>query len=367
MQKLLDYRVPTYQRRLAMKLLRLSFMVLAALIGLALGLAPGSAQAQSTYTVLVGAEDTTLGATVTAYFPDTLTIHAGDTVHWQGNAHEIHTVTFLAGTPLPPLIVPAPDGMPSPLMINPTIAYPTVPANGQYDGTTFANSAIIGPEPGQAQSLDLTFTTPGTYNYVCVVHGAMMSGQIIVVDNQQDIPSPSDVDQQATRAIDAALEQVPIVFALASFSLPLPTTNPDGTTTYQVLLGYAFGPLHLNHFFPDQLAVNPGDTVVWTLSDGNMAPHTITFLNGSASPDEFLPVPQDNGPPLLVFNPPVFFPQNAGQPLSQNGIYSSGLLTPGGMTTSFSLQIGDITGDLQYQCLLHDSSGMFGLLQVLPR
>jgi hypothetical protein len=60
--------------------------VLAALIGFVPGLAPGSARAQATYTVLVGAEDTSVGATVNAYFPDTLTIHAGDTVHWYGDA-----------------------------------------------------------------------------------------------------------------------------------------------------------------------------------------------------------------------------------------------------------------------------------------
>ena len=341
--------------------------VLAALIGLAPGLAPGSARAQTSYTVLVGAQDTSVGADVDAFFPDTLQIHVGDTVHWNRNANEVHTVTFLAGTPLPDLLMPAPDGLPSPLMFNPVAAYPTAPANGQYDGTTFANSGIIGPDPGQAQSFDLTFTTPGTYNYLCLVHGVTMSGKIIVVDNQQAIPSPSDVGQQATRAIDAALAQVPIVLALASFSLPPPIANPDGTTTYQVRVGYTFGQLDLLRFFPDQLAVNPGDTVVWMLSDASMAPHTVTFLNGNMSPDDVLPVPQDNGPPLLVLNPAVLFPQNLAQPLTKDGIYNSGLFVPGGATTSFSLKIGDVTGEIPYQCLLHDSSGMLGALQVVPR
>jgi plastocyanin len=341
--------------------------VLAALIGFAPWLVPGSARAQSTYTVLVGAQDTSLGADVDAYFPGTLQIHVGDTVHWKRNANEVHTVSFLAGTPIPDLVIPAPTGLPAPLMLNPVAAYPTTPANGQYDGTTFVNSGIIGPDLGQADSFDLTFTTPGTYNYVCLVHGVTMSGKIIVVDNQQNIPSPSDVDQEATRSIDTALAQVPIVFALASFSLPPPIANPDGTTTYQVLIGYTFGQLDLLHFFPDRLAVNPGDTVVFTLSDANMAPHTVTFLNGNMSPDDFLPVPQDSGPPLLVFNPAVLFPQNPGKPLTKDGIYSSGLLAPAGATTSFSLQIGGITGEIQYQCLLHDSSGMLGSLQIVPR
>jgi plastocyanin len=194
-----------------------------------------------------------------------------------------------------------------------------------------------------------------------------MSGKIIVVDNQQSIPSPSDVEKEATRLIDAALAQVPIVFALASFSLPPPTANPDGTTTYQVQVGYTFGQLDLLHFFPDQLAVYPGDTVVFTLSVASMAPHSITFLKGNMSPDDVLPVPQDNGPPLLVLNPAVLFPQKAGEPLTKDGIYSSGFLAPGTATTSFSFKIGDITGEMQYQCLLHDSSGMLGSLQIVPR
>jgi plastocyanin len=341
--------------------------VLAALIGFAPGLVSGSAWAQTTYTVLVGAQDTSVGADVDAFFPDSLQIHVGDTVHWNRNANEIHTVSFLVGTPIPDLLIAAPDGLPAPVMFNPVAAYPTAPANGQYDGTTFANSGIIGPDSGQAQSFDLTFTTPGTYNYVCIVHGVTMSGKIIVADNQQGIPSPSDVAQEATRSIDAALAQAPIVLALASFSLPSPTTNPDGTTTYQVLVGYTFGQLDLLHFFPDQLAVNPGDTVVFTLSDASMAPHTVTFLNGNMSPDTVVPVPQDNGPPLLVLNPAVLFPQNPGQALSKDGIFSSGLFLPGGATTSFSLKIGDITGEMQFQCLLHDSSGMLGSLQIVPR
>jgi plastocyanin len=320
----------------------------------------------TTYTVLVGAEQAMLGADVEAYFPDTLIIKVGDTVHWQRNSNEPHTVTFLAGTPLPPLNVPAPAGLPSQLMRNPAITFPTAPANGQYDGTTFANSGIMGPDPVQSQFFELTFTKAGTFNYVCLVHGVRMPGKIIVIDPPGQIPSPAEVDQQAKQAIAAALAQAPAVIARGNAEVPTPTQNADGTTTHYVLMGYSWGPLDLLRFFPEHLAVHPGDTVQWSFARQGMPPrHTITFLNGNPAPDDLVAVPQSGGPPLLVVNPAVYFAQNAGQPLTDQGIFSSGIISQVPTPTTFSLTIGDIHGQQPYRCLLHDSSGMLGTLHIV--
>jgi plastocyanin len=329
--------------------------------------AAAHAQEPKTFNVLVGAEDASVGALIDAFFPDTLLVHVGDTVHWKRNSNEIHTVSFLAGTPIPDLIIPAPAGLPSPVMFNPVAAFPTVPANGQYDGSTFANSGIIGPDPGQAESFDLTFTQPGTYNYVCLVHGVIMSGKIVVLDYPAEIPTPREVKQETKRSVAAALAQVPVAVALANAEIPPPTQNPDGTTTFHVLIGFTMGQVDLVRFFPDELTVHPGDTVEWALGKEDMAPHTITFLNGNPEPDVVLPLPQPNGPPLLLVNPEVLFPQSAGQPLTGKGVYSSGLLNPAGGPTSFSFQIDNVTGLLPYECLLHDSSGMRALLEIKPR
>ena len=135
-----------------------------------------------------------------------------------------------------------------------------------------------------------------------------------------------------------------------------------------MLVGFHIGQLELVRFFPTQLTVHAGDTVEWALSKQNDFPHTITFLNGNPEPDVALPVPQPMGPPILLFNPEVLFPQNAGQPLTSQGIYSSGFLNPvGGGPTSYSLQIGNISGQEPYECLLHDSSGMKAALHIVPR
>jgi hypothetical protein len=103
-----------------------------------------------------------------------------------------------------------------------------------------------------------------------------------------------------------------------------------------------------------------------------VAPHTITFLNGAADIEIVSPVPNPadpSGPPLLLINPEVLMPIDAGKPLTSMGIYSSGLLDPSvpGSPTSYTLKIGDISGNIPYECLLHDSSGMTGVLEVVPR
>jgi plastocyanin len=355
------------------------FVFLAALIGVvvvriglstpALGQAADTRnQNPNTYTVLVGAEHVAQGASVVGYFPTTLSIHVGDTVHWQRNANEIHTVTILAGTPLPPLNVPAPPGQPSPLMRNPLLAFPAAPANGRYDGTTYATSGIFGPDPNIYQGVkafDLTFTKPGTYNYVCGVHGVRMSGQIIVVDRGQHIPSPHHVHAHARRLIAQALAGVPAALAKAKAEVPPPTANPDGTTTFHVLVGFSVGQLDLLHFFPRHLTVHPGDTVDWKFTMEDVPRHTVTFLNGNPDPDDLLVVPQPKGPPLLLVNPEVLFPQNVGKPLTRQGIYSSGIVLPR-PAPILSLKIGDIRGHEPYKCLLHDTSGMTARLHIVP-
>ena len=133
-----------------------------------------------------------------------------------------------------------------------------------------------------------------------------------------------------------------------------------------MLVGYNAGPLDLVHFFPEELTVHPGDTVEWMFSMEDMAPHTITFLNGTEPPDDLIVWPQGDDPPLLLLNPEVLFSQNADKPLTRAGVYSSGVLPPGNPPPSFALTIGDISGEEPFRCLLHDSVGMLGTLYIVP-
>ncbi|MFN2195632.1 MAG: plastocyanin/azurin family copper-binding protein [Anaerolineales bacterium] len=327
--------------------------------------APSATSANQTYTVVVGAEKVSHGITVQAYFPATLHIHVGDTVLWKQNSHEIHTVTFLAGAALPELLVPVPNGPAGALMLNPQVAFPTAPADGLYDGTTYANSGVMSTDPGQPNQFSLTFTQAGTYEYVCVVHGVDMSGKIVVEDTSTSIPIPSLVSARANVQMHKMLKRGMVVWSKGKSQIKPPQKNADGTTTYFVTVGYHQGKFDIMYFYPKQLTVHQGDTVQWDFSAMNMAPHTITFLNGAEEPELFTAVPQPDGPPLLVINPDVALPQNTDQPLTRTGIYNSGLIDPAA-PHSFALKIGNVTGTINYLCLLHDASGMVGSLVVMP-
>ena len=324
------------------------------------------ATSAQTYDVLVGLENANTGADVMAFFPATVYLHVGDTVHWIQNSNEIHTVTFLAGSPLPETILPAASG-PSPLMFNPEAVNPAVPAGGMYDGSTYANSGLMGMEEGQAREFSLTFTQEGTFPYVCLVHGQVMSGEVIVVGSSESIPSPNQAAAQGKMEMAKQLAQVQDVVKAAKAAIEPPTTNPDGTTTHFVVMGYGQGQIDLLRFFPDNMTVSTGDTVIWEFSPASNAPHTVTFLNGAEEPSLVIPVPQPSGPPLLYINPAVLFPQG-GDTLTREGIYNSGLMIPGPGPgpKQYSLTIGDVQGLIRYECLLHDSSGMDGTITVVP-
>jgi plastocyanin len=324
-----------------------------------------------TYTVLVGAENAARGIDVMAYFPGHVRVHVGDTVHFAQNGNEIHTVTFLGGAQLPEFIVPAASlGLPadpSPLVFNPLALARTDSPVSLGDTTTWANSGVMGREPGQYAGFDVTFTAPGTYEYVCVVHGMMMSGTVTAVGAGIQIPSPNQVHALARLQIARQFAKAPHVLREARSQVQPPTRNADGTWTHHVLVGYSKGLIDLMRFFPRHVNVRPGDTVDWRWAPSNRAPHTVTFLNGQPEPELAALVDQPSGPPVAYVDPGTLFPSQPTAELTRTGLYSSGLVVPA-PGAGWSVKIGDVSaGQLPYICLLHDASGMRGTLVVLPR
>ena len=330
-----------------------------------------------TYTVMVGLEQSKQGIGINSYFPQVVTIHVGDTVHWMQNTNEIHTVTFPDGILPPPLLLPSEEVFGANPDVSPLVFAPFVVEQNPVSGSTLnvggigggvANSGIIGPEPGQVKEYDLIFTSTGTYGYFCIVHGFAMSGEVVVVDNDEPIPSPKQSMAQGKKEMAEAVSLVSGVVRNANKQIIPPVMNEDGSITHTIMLGYdeivetSYGEVDIDlmQFFPNKLNVRPGDIVTFQMSEYNTAPHTATFLNGEEEPPLAV---FDNG--FLYLNSEVLFPAGSDI-LTRTGFYSSGLMLPD-PDLSYSFMIGNIKpGRLPFLCLLHDSSGMKGDLTILP-
>lgn len=133
--------------------------------------------------------------TINAMFPETITVKAGSAVRFSmaGQSRlEIHTVTIGPNTYTEPiekaLIAPAPNpaGGPPALVFNPLAVFPSDPPplsphTANHHGNGFLNLGVLDndsrtPLPASAS---ITFSTPGTYQYQCVLH-PQMDGTVVV-------------------------------------------------------------------------------------------------------------------------------------------------------------------------------------------
>ena len=115
-----------------------------------------------------------------------LVVPRGATVTWtMRDTFEVHTVTFTSGEKPPQFVVPEPQssgGGPPKLLLNPRALAPTTTT--QYDGTGYVNSGMLFPPGNPAKlpsSFSLTFTTPGRFEYWCLIHADVGQRGTIVV------------------------------------------------------------------------------------------------------------------------------------------------------------------------------------------
>ena len=127
------------------------------------------------------------GATLNAFFPASLQLHAGDKVKF--TSATFHTASYLGGTALGPLIIPDPakgtysginDSTGTPFFFNslPKLIYNTSvfgPAGGtKVPGKGYVSTGVLAPGPnGRPVSATLTFPKVGTYKLLCTIHPGM--------------------------------------------------------------------------------------------------------------------------------------------------------------------------------------------------
>jgi plastocyanin len=139
--------------------------------------APGEAGSGVDWIVSAGAGEGQ--GRVMAFLPGELTIKAGQTVRWVvRSVGEPHTVTFLGGGDGQGAdfnMVPVENGPPK-LVPNPAVWGPV--GGNVYNGEGYLNSGVF-DKTFNTDTFDLKFDTPGSYDYICVLH-PMMVAKVIV-------------------------------------------------------------------------------------------------------------------------------------------------------------------------------------------
>ena len=203
-----------------------------------------------------------------AYYPDTLRLHRGDTVHFRRDG--FHTVTF------------SPTGQPRRGWLRrdevegiSAIASRNAPANCGHD-TALPPCVLSEAAPVLNSGWDdLTVTVDldvGTYEYYCTIHEGM-EGELEVVPDADPVGSADEIEtarresvarDTATAAALLAASQTPEVAAVEDH---LRWTVKAGDVT-------ADDRVAILRYMPSTLEIAPGDEVVFTVPGGDGAPPT---------------------------------------------------------------------------------------------
>jgi plastocyanin len=306
----------------------------------------------TTWNVGIGGESAGHGVQANAYEPVTITIHAGDTITWTMASFYAHTVTFLSGSPRPPVIIPQEDGR---LEFSPRVLLPQ--GDSTYDGRGVASSGLL---EGRGKSFSLTFTNPGRYVYVCLVHPGQ-AGAVVVMPRGSKLPrTQAQYDTMAAAQVSQTIAQGEA--AMASAKVEVEKTG-KGTIYTLSLIASPTGPAAIDRFSPESLRVKVGDTVRWVMKDPTEG-HTVTFSGTPLLPDFRQEEAQAQGPPRVFVNLKAVAPAG-GRVHAAGPYYNSGLMTVGvpGTVQSYSLTFTK-PGTYTYWCLVHVAQGMKGTIVV---
>ena len=310
------------------RVLRVGGAVLVLLIG---ACTAGSAE---TVTVRVDYDHDEFATQFIRYFPDSIQVHAGDTVifrqDWTGEAHtvtlgtmvdEVLSVTkplfeewgevpedqippevldayFTAECSVPVLFgceeepteqEPTGEAVDSD-EINQTIAQPclieqgSLPEDGApcatqdlgpFDGTeAYYNSGFIGLETEGENIFELELSDsiePGEYNIFCSVHGSFHNATMQVVPSDQPIPSANEVNLQTREELNEVVEPFRQVYESANEG-QFVFGGEAFTGNFSGLMDERVEGL-LNEFIPETIEAEVGEPVTWLM----FGPHSISF------------------------------------------------------------------------------------------
>jgi len=287
----------------------------------------------STRQVLVDYNNPDFANIVLSYFPDAVTVHPGDTVHfkqaWNGEPHSVTMGTLVdKGLAIVnPLIAKYPDKSSAPqealdqadavfktlpfmfgdtpddvnqaaaqpcYLDSGTIADPKKPcpkrAQPLFTGKqAYYSSGFIPYAGNNGNSFDVKLAPdikPGSYRFYCNFHGPEMQGQIIVKPKGAAIPSQSKVDEAALsqarsktgklkKSLDKATAGYSLEKAIGVAGFPI-SDNQKAKLKDAYLAGFGTqdnNPALANEFLPRTIHAKVGEKVTWVF----VGAHTVSF------------------------------------------------------------------------------------------
>lgn len=302
--------------------------------------------AQAQWHAIAGTQSSDQARQALAFLPNELWIHQGDSITWQFEAGEIHTVTFLSTVPAPQIRPPFEVGCPG---------FSSDPAT--FDGST----CITTPPMVKGATFTVIFPAVGNFKLVCLVHPDM-TAVIHVSDPSQTLPHTQAFydweGQKQARALLSDRDKTgnahhsghQVTAGRGEIS-----ATAGGTQTLSVM-----------RFTGDKMMIYAGQTVEWE-NDDPEDPHTITF--GTEPQDLFDPssnVTIDaDGARHAVINSTsdnVHSGFIMAAPQERIGLAQSPLPL---FVTRFRITFTH-PGTYPYICALHDNLGMTGEIVVVP-
>lgn len=267
---------------------------------LAIGLmvpAGGAAQAQTTYEVFVGQFlEGGPAAESMRFFPDTISVHPGDTLHFTSNG--FHTATLLPvgtgpvqwiesqatlGTSQPYAFAqPDPDDGPTSYKLGNAAIFATDPTCGgagqpacSFDGSSVLNSGapFFGPFDF---TVEVEVAAGSTFYVVCIIHGAMMRMRVEVVGGGAAASDPAYIEDANEAALTQDLDTANALHERFS-GRASSHISPDGTRVWDAWAGVDSRHVVLYGFYPSRLRIDRGDTVQWHFDSLTYEDHTVTL------------------------------------------------------------------------------------------
>lgn len=280
------------------------------------------------------------------FYPNKITIDAGDTITYQVNGVGLdgHAVAF----------VPSNQKIPSPL--DPK---DLVPHGGTtIDGKHFVNSGALG---GGLPPYEVTFlfSRPGVYRILCLFHEPAMESTVIVQKTGTPYPhnaayyrDQANVDKQHDlAAAERSVSDFPFkpggTTLAAGVDPGLIRFPPRDSTVLRYVDTKDAGKIATSA----NLTIKVGTVITW-INETSNEPHTITFPQGGH--DKLPNIPPD--PPVNVA------PHGKITKYDGSKIVNSGTILSG---TGFRLMFTK-AGSYYFGCLYHDNAGMAGRITVKP-